>query len=404
MNKKPLLVHFGAGNIGRSLVGTLFSPAGYDIIFVDAAQDVVAALQERNSYRVFIKDNLPAGTPDTVDVTGVDGLDARDTEKVAAAVARADVIGTSVGAGVLPIVLKTIAAGLVRRQEPVSLIFCENLHDVVELARSNLKKYLPEDFDLAGRVGLVATSIGKMVPIMPSEVRKRDPLEVWGEAYNQIIADGQAFVGAVPRVKGLLLKDNFQAWVDRKLFVHNQGHAICGCFGYLYNCELLPEAMAVKEVAEATAAAMRASAAALMVAYPGEFTEEEQEEHVLDLLRRFQNVALGDSCFRVGRDLPRKLASDDRFVGALRLVKATTGDTKPICRGIASALHFAAGDEHGERFPGDDEVRARVALVGVSAFLQEHAKLDAVEFARELEWIEEIYRELQPLADAAAVK
>ena len=56
MRTPPLIVHFGAGNIGRSLVGTLFSRAGYDIRFVDAAPDIVQALQARHGYRVVIKD------------------------------------------------------------------------------------------------------------------------------------------------------------------------------------------------------------------------------------------------------------------------------------------------------------------------------------------------------------
>ena len=47
MRTPPLIVHFGAGNIGRSLVGTLFSRAGYEILFVDAAPDIVVALRQR---------------------------------------------------------------------------------------------------------------------------------------------------------------------------------------------------------------------------------------------------------------------------------------------------------------------------------------------------------------------
>ncbi|MDD5705157.1 MAG: mannitol-1-phosphate 5-dehydrogenase [Kiritimatiellae bacterium] len=393
---RPQFVQFGAGNIGRSLVGTIFSAAGYDIIFVDAAADIVNALRNRHGYRVVIKDSLRLRTPDAVDVANVDGLDARDAAGVAAAVERADLIGTAVGANVLPHVLAAMAPGLARRTRPVSILFCENLHGVIELARTTLARHLPADFDLAGRVGLVATSIGKMVPIMPAEVRARDPLEVWGEAYNTIIADGQAFVGTPPRVAGLDLKNNFQAYVERKLYVHNLGHAVCACHGFLHGCVYIAEAMALPAVCDDTRQSMEASARALIARYPGEFDASGQAAHVDDLLCRFGNHALGDTVFRVGRDLPRKLAPDDRFIGALKLVAATGGDTAPICRGIAAALHFAAADEHGKRFPPDDEVRERVCRDGPAAFLTTHAQLDPRRYAAELKLIESAYVKLAP--------
>ena len=240
----PLYVHFGAGNIkcaGRAD----FSRAGYQVLFVDAVPEIVRALHERREYRVVIKDTLPPGTPDSFMVTGVDGVDVRDQEAVKAAVARADLIGTAVGAAHLPSVLNAIAAGLPEREgRPVSLLFCENLHGLARMARETLSRALPEDFPLDQQVGLVETSIGKMVPLMPQEVRCNDPLEVWGEAYNAIIADRNGFVGPVPDdIEGLLLKQCFQAYVDRKLYIHNLGHATCAYHGYLRGHALVDVAM-----------------------------------------------------------------------------------------------------------------------------------------------------------------
>lgn len=395
---RPLMLHFGAGNIGRSLVGTVFSKAGYDILFVDALPDVVDALHRRRGYRVVIKDDLPPGSPDHIDVDHVDGLLTTDAEAFAEAVGRADLIGTSVGARFLPSVLENIAPGLLRREKPVSIVFCENLHGVADMAREKLRALLPADFDLDARVGLIATSIGKMVPIMPAEVRARDPLEVWGEAYNVIVADGASFRGGRPRVEGLELHDDFAAYVDRKLYIHNLGHATCACLGFLRGCDYIWEAMAIPEIAGTTRAAMMESARALIKLYPAEFNETNQTEHVEDLLRRFRNKALGDTVFRVGRDLRRKLADGDRFIGSLKAVRSTGGDITPVCRGIAAALHFAAVDEQGRPFPADVEVRARIAEVGPTAFLCEHAKLAPRPYADAIFRIARFYHELTPLA------
>ena len=326
----PLYVHFGAGNIGRALAGPIFSRAGYQVLFVDAVPEIVRALHERREYRVVIKDTLPPGTPDSFMVTGVDGIDVRDQETVKTAVARADLIGTAVGAAHLPSVLNAIAAGLPEREgRPVSLLFCENLHGLARMARETLSRALPEDFPLDQQVGLVETSIGKMVPLMPQEVRRNDPLEVWGEAYNAIIADRNGFVGPVPDdIEGLLLKQCFQAYVDRKLYIHNLGHATCAYHGYLRGHALIDDAMCDPAVLAETEAVMQESARALARRYPQELDAAGLAEHVADLLRRFGNQALGDTVFRVGRDLRRKLAPGDRMIGGLRLVQSEQGTSR----------------------------------------------------------------------------
>ena len=53
--KKLLL--FGAGNIGRSFIGQLFSRAGYEVVFVDIDSNIVNALNSRRSYTVVVKGN-----------------------------------------------------------------------------------------------------------------------------------------------------------------------------------------------------------------------------------------------------------------------------------------------------------------------------------------------------------
>ena len=135
---RPLYLHFGAGNIGRSLAGALFSRSGYEVLFVDALPEVVNALHARRSYRVVVKDDLPSGVPAEFWIEHVDGIAAQDAEAVADAVVRAEVIGTSVGANILPQVLAAMVPGLQRRVRPVSIILCENLHQAATVARDTL--------------------------------------------------------------------------------------------------------------------------------------------------------------------------------------------------------------------------------------------------------------------------
>jgi mannitol-1-phosphate 5-dehydrogenase len=246
------------------------------------------------------------------------------------------------------------------------------------------------------RVGLVETSIGKMVPIMPAAVVAADPLVIWAEAYNQIIADRAGFVGEVPVVAGLVLKDNFAAYVDRKLFIHNLGHATAAYHGHLAGKHFIPQCVADPAIRAAARAVMWASATALVARYPTEFNAANQQEHVDDLLRRFGNVALNDSVYRVGRDLYRKLAPDDRCIGALRLVQSTGGDIAPICRTIAAALRFKGRDEAGRMFPADEKFQKELAARGPEAMLADVCQLRPPADVRAVAEILRGYTQIKP--------
>jgi len=392
---KKYIVHFGAGNIGRSLVGQVFSNAGFDVIFIDTVPEIINALNSKGKYKVKIKDSLPLGTSDERWVGNVSGISACDAEAVIDAVAGAELISTAAGANILPRIFPVIAKGILKRSTPVSLLFCENLRGVSEMAREEMEKLLPENFDLDSRVGFVTTSIGKMVPIMPNEVRGRDPLEVWGEAYNQILADKDGFVNELPEIKGLVLKNNFNAYMDRKLFVHNLGHAASAYFGCLKNKVAIWECMADKSIRSETKQVMLEAGTALVKTYPSEFNEKNIEEHIDDLLNRFANKLLGDTVFRVGRDLKRKLSYDDRCIGTLRLIKKTGGNSDNICHVIAAAFHFDARDESGNMFPPDEDFQKELEEKGIKPMLSEICGLDDKKYSAEIELITNYYNNQQ---------
>ncbi len=132
---------------------------------------------------------------------------------------------------------------------------------------------------------------------------------------------------------------------------------------------------------------MQESARALARRYPQELDAAGLAEHVADLLRRFGNQALGDTVFRVGRDLRRKLAPGDRMIGGLRLVQSEQGDIAPVCRAIAAALQFAATDETGQPFAPDVAFRVRLAEEGAEAVLCAHSGLDPMRDAAALRLI-----------------
>jgi mannitol-1-phosphate 5-dehydrogenase len=182
-----------------------------------------------------------------------------------------------------------------------------------------------------------------MVPIVPDEIRERDPLYVAVEAYATLPVDGSAFVGDVPPIRGLLPVHNIGAHEERKLFCHNCGHALCAYLGYQQGAELIADAVAHPVVRPVVTEGLAETRRALIAKH--QFDPAEYQAHVDDLLRRFANRALGDTVARVGRDPIRKLGRQDRLVGAAQLCLAHGVEPTAILEGIRAALAYDHPDD-----------------------------------------------------------
>ena len=332
------IVIFGAGSIGRSFIAPVFMDGGYEAVFVDVAPAILEALEERGAYDVVYKDDSGERRRRIAPVRGVDG---RDAAAVRRELEGAGCCVTCVGAGVLEGVLKGIAAAVRERDSdrPLDVILAENLKGAGSLAR--------EIFAEAGtgaRVGIVETSIGKMVPIMPDDAAQGDPLLCWAEPFNTLIVDAEGFAGPIPRAPDLRAEAPIAPWVARKLYIHNFGHAAAAYLGRraLPDARYVWEVMEDADVSAAAARAMRIAGAALCREFPDVFTPQAVDEHISDLIRRFANRALGDTLYRVGRDLRRKLHRSDRVVGALELVRKHGLDTGAPLDVFRAALCFDA--------------------------------------------------------------
>jgi len=141
-----LAVHFGAGNIGRGFIGQLLHESGYDIVFVDVRDDVVAALKTEGRYEVILADENESHIP----VDRVTALhSARDAEEVTERLAEADLVTTAVGPSILPVIAPAIAQGLLERVRvggaPVNVIACENMVGASQALRGYVMEHVPEE-------------------------------------------------------------------------------------------------------------------------------------------------------------------------------------------------------------------------------------------------------------------
>lgn len=367
------LVQFGAGNIGRSFIGQLFSKAGYEVVFVDVDQSLIKALNERREYKVEIRDEIS----ETLHIKNVRGVEARNQSQVAEEISEADCLGTAVGKNALDKIVPNLSKGLEQRyskygKKVIDIIICENILNGAEFLRRRLKKNLPANIPFENMVGLVETSIGKMVPIMSQELKEKDLLLVYAEAYNYLIVDKKGFKGEIPKVPGLVPKENIQAYVKRKSFVHNLGHAMIAYLEYVENkgYTYTWEAVRDPKLRDKAKQAMWESGQAMIKAYPQEFSRCNQEEYIERLLKRFGNVYLGDTIFRVGRDVQRKLSYNDRLIGAMRFDLFHGVEPKMTAAGAAAACFFKKRDLDGTLYPRDEEFHRDIFPKGIDYILR----------------------------------
>lgn len=379
------LVLFGAGKIGRSFIGQLFSRSGFEVIFVDVNDRIISELNQKKRYRVIIKSD---DRDKDIWIDNVRGIHGANIDLVASEIAEADLLAMSVGQKAIPFISPVIAKGIKLRYQkhpdfPLDIILAENLRDAAKVVADELNKYLDNAIELDNYVGLIETSIGKMVPIMPVSVEEEDALLVYAEPYNTLILDQKAFKNPIPEVEGIAPKENMPAWVDRKSFIHNLGHAAAAYYGFIKYPELkyVYEVMAKKDVYEATRNTMLQATDILMKAYPDEFTNVDLITHVDDLIHRFGNKALGDTVFRVGQDLYRKLGPEDRLVGALKLALKYRMPYDRILYIIACSIGFRATDEQETQSESDLKFSMEAEL-GISHILASVCKIDADKYPR----------------------
>jgi mannitol-1-phosphate 5-dehydrogenase len=389
-----MLVQFGAGNIGRGFIAPTFTQAGWSVLFVDIDARRLAALQRRGGYEVI---EVDGSSEHRVQVSGVSGIDARDHERVSAALAACELCATAVGVAALPEVARALALGLrsrhARGRGPLDILVCENGATVHTVLSNAILSALPDEerAELSAGIGVVRTSIGRMIPAATGQ----DELDLRVEPYASLPVDRAGFRGIPPLVDHLDLRSDFDLVVHQKLYLHNLTHACLAYAGHLGGHLTIPDCMADAEI---VAGVERAGAEACLALARTHATDpagrtriqEECASLVGGLMQRYRNRALNDPVARVGRDPWRKLAGDDRLVGAARLCEQTGVTRTAILWHLLAACRYTpAADEpraaawhalqcqgsgpllqavSGLR-PGDPLLVEALALEQVSAFL-----------------------------------
>ncbi|AZP35388.1 mannitol-1-phosphate 5-dehydrogenase [Cronobacter sakazakii] len=363
-------LHFGAGNIGRGFIGKLLADAGIGLTFADVNQTVLDALNARHSYQVRV-----VGEQEQIDtVSGVDAVNST-SEDVVTLIATVDLVTTAVGPVVLERIAPAIAKGLVLRkaqgnERPLNIIACENMVRGTSQLKTHVFNAL-EEGDKAwveSHIGFVDSAVDRIVP--PSASAAHDPLEVTVETFSEWIVDKTQFKGELPTIAGMELTDNLMAFVERKLFTLNTGHAITAYLGKQAGHQTIRDAILDEKIRLVVRGAMEESGAVLIKRYG--FDDAKHAAYIEKILSRFENPYLKDDVERVGRQPLRKLSAGDRLIKPLLGTLEYGLPHQNLVLGIAAAMHFRSEDD-----PQAQELAQLIADKGPQAALAQISGLDA---------------------------
>lgn len=340
--KKEILI-WGAGRIGRGFIGDIFADSGYDLVFVDASQDLIDQLNQSRAYTV-----VRAASVDDIKRVKHDNFKAyhiTQTEAIQAVLNEINVIAVAtfpkafgaVGADLQKLIL---ARRETQPEAPLDIILCTNLVH----AGPAFTEALYEGLDAAQRqyfeekVSVIESLIIRMAPPAPEDEVAKDPLVVWTNGYAEFPVDAAAFKGAPPAIDAFRLVTDMRAEEQRKMYTYNMCHAVLGYQGYQVGYQLLVDCLADPALRAEAEGALAEVSAALQEEYG--FTPEAMEKWVKGVIDQTNNPSIGDTVVRMAASPLRKLKKTDRLIGPALLCLKNGVEPAHLVRAIAYALHY----------------------------------------------------------------
>ena len=375
-------IQFGAGNIGRGFIGGLLSNAGYHVVFADVNETILNGINNEKQYKILVKD-VECFDQTITNISAVSSI----TDDIIKEIEEAEIITTAVGPLILKRIAPTIAKGIQTRKNNgnknyLNIIACENAVGATAILKEEVLKCLNEEevAYLEEYVGFPNCSVDRIVPPCTNE----NPLDVTVENFYEWNVEEAKIKGEIPQIEGMNLVGDLIAYVERKLFTLNTGHAITAYLGTLKGYKTIDEAIKDEEIATIVKAAMQESGQGLVKKHGLDL--EAHYKYIDKILNRFKNPYLNDDVKRVGREPLRKLSAKDRLVNPLMTARSYGISVDNLIIGVGAALHY-----NNEEDAQSVELQQTIKDLGVKEAVK---KISLIEDEDLLNAIEKAYNDL----------
>jgi mannitol-1-phosphate 5-dehydrogenase len=254
----------------------------------------------------------------------------------------------------------------IRNHGPACIIYTgENNNHAAEELQAAISERLPAELKTqafcpapGACLQVLNTVIGKMSGIHDGEVVTKhnlvpmtsgNPRACLVEAFSRILISRVELPGFTRTITVFEEKQDLLPFEEAKLYGHNAIHALLGYLSQQRGHALMSDLSADPELlAFGRAAFLDESGKGLIKRHAGIdplFTAAGWQAYADDLLERMANPWLLDAVDRVCRDPLRKLAWEDRLIGAMRVALQAGVQPTHLALGVRAALDFG--------FPGE---------------------------------------------------
>lgn len=376
-----IAVHFGAGNIGRGFIGKILTDSGYETTFVDVNEELIDAINEKKKYTVFYAEEEKR----EFTVANIRGLHSvKNEDEVINAISKADILTTAVGAHILPHIASLVAKGLAARvlhsDRPLNVIACENALGGTDILKKAVFEHLDEKVknDVKRQIGFPNAAVDRIVPNQNQE----NMLDVLVEPFFEWVVDKTTYKGDIPSIEEIHFVEQLEAYIERKLFTVNTGHALAAYTGYKAGKETVQDALQDPAVEKQVRQGLEETGK--LICEKHDFDPSEHKLYIEKILGRFTNPFIVDEVTRVARQPIKKLGSNERLISPVKQLIDRNIDPIGLLNGIVSALHYDYSDDKEAV-----ELQKRISQQGVKATLSSISGLDENSFV--IEKITDLY-------------
>lgn len=310
-------LHFGAGNIGRGFIGELLNKSNYHVTFVDINENIVNNLKNKETYTIKILDN----NIEEVTVNNFDAINiSTEQERLADYINKVDLITTSIGPNILPIIAKNIAQGLKikvksNNTKMMDIIACENMIEGTSFLKNEIFNHLTDEekIFINKYVGFPNSAVDRIVPAQQHE----DVLLVEVEKFCEwVVEKDKIKLDNNKNIEGVNYVNDLAPFIERKLFTVNTGHAALSYVANYKGIKLVSEGATDEEVRQHFIKVLEETSALLIKKW--NFSKEDMDSYREKTIKRFENKLIVDNVTRICRTPIRKLGYNERFIKPIR--------------------------------------------------------------------------------------
>jgi len=358
-----LAIQFGAGAIGRGLLGKVLHDSDYHVLFVDVYQPIVDRINEDGYYTVELSDH-DFESKKIDNVSALCSTNDEDLEKIYEKITEAEIITTSVRVENLDSTSKIIAKGLERKypdDKKVNIMAFENAYRASDILKEDIIKNSTLSAEQIEEIATFPNTVTDRI-VQNKEVDGKPVVEI-SDDFEAVIEQPKLSDPNSKPVKDAEYTDDIDKMLERKLFLVNGAHAATSYFGYNKGYEMMNEAFDDPEILADVKNLMTESGDVLVKEHG--LDKDELEKFKESKLNRFLKTASHDTIERVGRDPVRKLGEKDRLVAPAIKAYDNNMPFENLAKAIAYAFKYdEATDEKAQE---------------INEFIKENSIKDAIE-------------------------